>query len=73
MEKFTVEDPSIDNATPLFKELNKHEMYLTVIRLFFKHELHANKHLPGYEQMNNQVDYATDHLKGIKALQGSNG
>lgn len=23
--------------------------------------------------MNNQVDYATDHLKGIKALQGSNG
>ena len=36
--KFEVND-SVDNAYKLFRELNKHNMYLSVIRLYWKHEM----------------------------------
>ena len=32
-------NPSVDNAYKLFRELNKHHMYLSVIRLYWKHEM----------------------------------
>ena len=80
MEKFEAEhsnknvfSPNLDNATLLFKELNKHEMYLTAIRLYYKHDLDKNVHLPGFDNMMIQLDYARDHLEGMKALQGNNG
>ena len=31
--------PNVENAHKLFRELNKHHMYLTVIRLYWKHEM----------------------------------
>ena len=31
-------DDSCENAQRLFRELNKHQMYLTVIRLYWKHQ-----------------------------------
>jgi len=73
MENFEAGSASIENATKLFKELNKHEMYLTVIRLYYKHALDKNVHLPGFDNMMCQFDYAKDHVEGMKAIQGPNG
>ena len=30
---------NVENAYKLFRELNKHHMYLTVIRLYWKHQM----------------------------------
>ena len=38
-ERFEHDPNNIDAAYKLFRELNKHGMYLTVIRLYWKHEL----------------------------------
>ena len=38
-ERFEKEPTSIEKAYKLFRELNKHGMYLTVIRLYYRHEL----------------------------------
>ena len=43
------------------------------VRLYYKHDLDKNVHLPGFDNMMIQVDYARDHLEGMKALQGNNG
>ena len=32
---------SVENAYKLFRELNKHQMYLTVVKLYYKHEMDA--------------------------------
>ena len=37
--KFENEPENMDHAYKLFRELNKHSMYLTVIRLYWKHDL----------------------------------
>lgn len=35
------QNPSVDNAYKLFRELNKHHMYLTVVKLYYKHVMDA--------------------------------
>ena len=39
MQSFAEKPKNMEYAHKLFRELNKHEMYLTVIRLYWKHEL----------------------------------
>jgi len=34
---------TVENAYKLFTELNKHHMYLTVIRLYWKHDMEKKK------------------------------
>ena len=55
----------MENAYKLFRELNKHHMYLTVIRLYWKHQM-GDKKSSGvggsYSMMNSQYEYAKDHI-----------
>jgi len=44
-------DPNVDSAMNVFKELNKHGMHLSVIRLFYKYELNRFSGGRGYESM----------------------
>jgi len=44
-------DPQVESAFNLFKELNKHAMHLSVIRLFYKHELARYAGTRGYNTM----------------------
>ena len=68
MEAF-VADSSIKNAAPLFKELNKHEMYLTVLRLHDKYDLDQKLGGIGAEYgMDKHYQYARDHVEGMKTI-----
>ena len=53
------------NAVNFFRELNKHEMHQTVLRLYFKDDLanvfKAND--KNYQAVKEQFDYAKDHIK----------
>lgn len=57
-------NPSVDNAYKLFRELNKHHMYLTVIKLYYKNEMDAQKKTEtNYSMMQSQFEYARDHIQ----------
>ena len=60
-------NPSVDNAYRLFRELNKHHMYLSVIRLYWKHEMidapKASNQAASYSMMQSQYEFAKDHIQ----------
>ena len=59
-------NPSVDNAYKLFRELNKHHMYLSVIRLYWKHEMveasKTSNSAASYSMMQSQYEFAKDHI-----------
>ena len=59
-------NPTVDSAYKLFRELNKHHMYLTVIRLYWKHEMSdqsSRGQAQSYSMMQSQYEYAKDHIQ----------
>jgi len=61
MEIFESNPKNTESAYQLFMELNKHGMYLTVIRLYHKYNLNfiTDKEV---ELMRSQYDYAKDNI-----------
>jgi hypothetical protein len=59
-------DPEVVSAFNVFKELNKHGMHLSVIRLFYKYEMTRLAGTRGYENMMSQFDFAKDHIEQMK-------
>jgi hypothetical protein len=62
------EDPqNMESTYKLFREFNKHGMYISVIRLFYKNNLdQVSPTKTFYDQMRSQFDYAKDHIEQIK-------
>jgi hypothetical protein len=60
MEIFESNPQNTESSYQLFMELNKHGMYLTVIRLYHKHNL--NLITKEAELMQSQYDYAKDNI-----------
>ena len=61
---FEDEPKNLECAYKLFREFNKHGMYISVIRLYYKNDLGSrdpNKHF--FEQMRSQFEYAKDHIE----------
>jgi len=53
-------DATTDNAYRLFRELNQHNMFLTVIRLYWKYEMDKESRELSFNQMQSQYEYARD-------------
>ena len=74
MTEFEKEPNNLELASKLFRELNKHGMYISVIRLFFKNKLDTTDTKKRfYTEMMSQYDYAKDHIEMIKVTQGADG
>jgi len=73
-ERYENNPQSIEFAYTLYRELNKHGMYLTVIRLYYKYDMDrastSNKYT---ELMKSQFEYAKDHIEQLKVTQGADG
>lgn len=75
LQKTFEDDPTAFNAYKLFRELNKYDMFLTVIRLYWKHDLNKKSLTAKQVQlMRSQYEYAKDHLEMVKkASRGKTG
>ena len=73
-DRFERDPSSVANAYKLFRELNKHGMYLTVIRLYYRHDLDKASTLDQhFEHMNSQFEYAKDHIEQLRVTSGLDG
>ena len=73
-DRFERDPSSVANAYKLFRELNKHGMYLTVIRLYYRHDLDKASTIDQYyEHMNSQFEYAKDHIEQLRVTSGLDG
>lgn len=46
------QNASVENAYKLFRELNKHMMYLSVIRLYWKYDMESqSRNTSGFQMM----------------------
>ena len=65
--RFESNPSSVDNAYKLFRELNKHHMYLSVIRLYWKYEMvetsKKGTSAASYSMMQSQYEFAKDHIQ----------
>lgn len=65
MEDFNSNPKNAESAYLLFRELNKQGMYLTVIRLYHKHNLAGSTDKEA-ELMRSQFEYAKDNIQQFK-------
>ncbi len=63
-------DPHVDNSFKLFKELNKHGMQMTVIRLHYKYKVSRLEGERNYKRVQSEFDIALDHIEQMKVTQG---
>ena len=67
MDNFESNPSKSENAYVLFRELNKHGMYLTVVRLYNKHESDYNLRTDkSTELLKSQYEYARDNIQQMK-------
>jgi len=59
------DSPTVDNANRLFEQLNKYQMFMTVVRLYYDHDMDSNraKNSKNYAKMRGEFEYARDRLK----------
>lgn len=62
MEDFERNPKNMEACYLLFRELNRHGMYLTVIRLYHKHNLSSVTDKSA-ELMKSQLEYARDNIQ----------
>lgn len=63
MENFESNPKNLDYAYVLFRELNKHGMYLTVVRIYNKHNFDRFSGEKKAEFIKSQFEYARDNIE----------
>jgi hypothetical protein len=67
-DRFEKSPMDFKKAYDLFQALNQYEMYTSVVRLYFKHDLKVNSslqlslHNQDAKLMQSQYEYAKDHI-----------